>query len=298
MNQLQVAVVGCGHMGSLHARVVAAHAGSRLAATVDLNPVRAVALADRYGAVAMARVPPNVDVVVVATPTETHVELASVALRRGQRVMVEKPVCLHPSEAALLISSRCGVAHVERYNPAIRAVPDLRPNRIDARREGPWTGRCGAIDVVLDLMVHDLDLVLQRMTPVVWVKARGSVRAGTDQVEQAFVEIGFQGGEFATFSASRVASEARREWVVHGERSGVLDLLRGRAVIDGAEVLPPETDDALTAQWRAFYLAAMTGEPAPVPVSEALRAVRLAHQIRSSMVILGEVPTERFAAVA
>jgi len=266
---------------------------------VDPAVDRAASLAARYGARVANEVPAEVDLVIVATPTRDHVSVAAAALEAGHRVLVEKPVSLCSQRASLLVSPRCGVAHVERHNPAVRALGQVRPRRMVAHREGPWTGRSSATDVVLDLMVHDLDLALMWMPDLEEVQAHGLVRQGTRQLESVTAGLRFAGGVQATISASRVAERSRRscELDLFG-RTAELDLLRGELRLDGLAFRSTTSTDALTSQWRAFVRAARAGEPAPVPVEQATRAVRLAERIRETVSVVGELPVERFAAVA
>lgn len=278
---IDVAVVGCGHMGRHHARIVAAHPECRLVAAVDLVPERAAEIAARWGAEARRDVP-DVDAIVIATPASTHAALAGPLLARGSWVLVEKPLAATAVDAHELASPRLGVGHVERFNPAIRAAGDLRPRYIEARRLSPPSDRGRDVDVVLDLMVHDLDLVLAwTCGAVAWFDAVG-VAVDGPLIDTASVRLRTTCGVTASLVASRVAGAPERTLrVFESGRATTLDLQAGIAFRDGP--LPPAGGDALTAQWAAF-VGAIRGEGAlPVGFSDGRRVVALAERISAAI---------------
>jgi UDP-N-acetylglucosamine 3-dehydrogenase len=282
-HKLRVVLVGCGVMGARHARVISEDPGCELL-TVDLLPERAEALAARYGGRACPRVPAEVDAAVVATPTPSHVGVALPLLQRGLFCLVEKPLAASLEGARQLVGPRCATGHVERFNPAIRAAGPLRPQVLEGRRVAPPSGR-GQDDVILDLMIHDLDLWLQWLGPEpLWehIEATGTVREGS--TESARVVLQTTSGQRATLEASRVAEQ--RERVLHCFEPGrhtVLDLLQGQAQRDGVLLHSPDPRDALTCQWDTFAAAAR-GERSLSTVADGLRAVELAQRIRQSLV--------------
>ncbi len=284
---LDVALVGCGHMGRRHAAVIASDPGARLVATVDVIGSRAEATASRFGGRAEAVVPATVDAVVVATPTSTHVQIAAPLLDRGQWCLVEKPLATGAERARALASERCAVGHVERFNPALRAAGWLRPRVVEARRIAPPSGRSLDVDVVMDLMIHDLDLVLEWMAPgatVTSIDAAG-VSVGGRHLDAASVRLRSSCGLTASMLASRVAGH--RERLVRCYEPGrytELDLLAGRARVQGRLVAPPTPDDALTAQWRAFTDTVRGARHSrAAPSTAGLRAVALAERILQAM---------------
>src|SRR5205823_5301239 len=168
---LRVAVVGVGHVGRHHARILAALPGVELVAVVDKNRDLAAEIATANGTRAVVdyrEIAGHVDAVTIAVPTELHCELAVPFLRAGIPVLVEKPIARSVEEADAMIAaaSRAKVAfavgHTERFNPAVAAsrpfLPD--PRFIEAHRLGTFPERSLDIDVVFDLMIHDLDIVL------------------------------------------------------------------------------------------------------------------------------------------
>jgi predicted dehydrogenase len=281
-HKLRVALVGCGVMGARHARVISEDPDCELL-TVDLLPERAEMLASRFGGRACSQVPAEIDAAIVATPTSSHVEVALPLLQRGLHCLVEKPLAETVAGARQLAGPRCAVGHVERFNPAIRAAGPLAPQVLEGRRVAPPSGR-GEHDVILDLMIHDLDLWLQWLPPEPrWahIEATGVVTAGS--TESARVILQTTSGHRATLHASRVAEQ--RERVLHCFESGrhtMLDLLQGQAQRDGVPLPRPDLRDALTCQWATFASAAR-GERPLSAVADGLRAVELAQRIRQSL---------------
>jgi len=269
-------------MGARHARVVSADAEAELAAVVDIVPERAERIATAHGARRESSVPREVDVVVVATPTTTHVDVAAPLLDRGLWCLVEKPLAEGSAAARSLRWPRCAVGHVERFNPAVRALGTVHPQVVEARRISPPTGRGEDVDVVVDLMIHDLDLVLGWARPgaeVAWVNAAGVRAMASGALDVASVRLRTTCGMTATLLASRIAE--RRQRVVccyEPGRATVLDLLAGRARRNGAELPAPDARDGLTAQWQAFT-AAVRGATPPPGIGAGIRALEVAERV-------------------
>lgn len=277
---IRVAVIGCGAMGQRHAHMLASKRGVELAGVLDCDRGRAHDTAQRVGAPVLQTVSSRIDAAVIATPTVTHAEVALPLLKRGLWCLVEKPLAHDAATAKQLLHPRCVVGHCERYNPAVRAARGWRPNQLRVRRTAPPTSRCSDVDVVLDLMIHDLDLLLH------WSR-QGSrirrVRARTRRRNDAVrARIETTCGMRADLFASRVAVRPQRR--VHLTAAGrrlVLDLLTGRARRSGVSLTLPDERDALTAQWDAFA-AAVCGSPsdALVRAGDGIRAIELAERVR------------------
>ena len=275
---IRVALVGCGHMGQHHARVVASHPECSLVSVRDHDPARAHAVARRYGA-EVARGEVDADVVVVAVPTEHHIAEAQRAVATGAWVLVEKPLAADRAQAEVLLSPRVRVGHVERFNPAVRSVlaqrgrlegAMLRAERVVARRPG------GAhSDVVLDLMVHDLDLLLwSRSASVVSVVARQPTPSSV------LVQLGLSDGSEAILHAGRTGTPRR---IVSTDAGLSLDLARGQAWHHGQPLPDAGPHDGLEAQWAAL-LAEMGGAPrALASVAEALAVLHTVERIHQAL---------------
>jgi len=222
VKDVRLAVVGVGHLGRHHARVAASLAGFRVVGIHDHHPGRAAEVAGEFSLPLLAdfdEVAREAEAVVVATPTVTHAEVARFFLDRGLHVLVEKPMTASLDEADDLVARarRVGrilqVGHVERYNPAIEAALSLvaSPGFIEVHRLGPFTARSLDVDVVLDLMIHDLQIVSALVgRPVREIRAAG-VPVLTPKLDIANARIEFEGGCVANLTASRVSAEKVRK---------------------------------------------------------------------------------------
>ena len=222
MKDLRLAVVGVGHLGRHHARVAASLAGLRVVGVHDHHPGRAAEVAGEFSLPVLAdfdEVAREAEAVVVATPTVTHAEVSRFFLDRGLHVLVEKPMTASLPEADDLVARarRAGrtlqVGHVERYNPAIEAALSLvaSPRFIEVHRLGVFTARSLDVDVVLDLMIHDLQIVSALVErPVREVRAAG-VPVLTPKLDIANARLEFDGGCVANLTASRVSAEKVRK---------------------------------------------------------------------------------------
>jgi predicted dehydrogenase len=220
---IAVAVVGVGHLGRHHLRLSRTLAGWTSVGAFDPERARLEAACREFGAVPLRSLDEAIErcsAAVVASPTVTHHEIVTRFLAAGRHVLVEKPIAASSAEAEDLVRrarSRgvaLGVGHVEFYNPAVQAVLEREPTPryLDAQRLSPFTRRSLDIDVILDLMVHDLQLAqaLNRNSPVTEVRAVG-VPVLSPKVDLANVRIQFASGCVATLTASRVSSDRVRK---------------------------------------------------------------------------------------
>lgn len=218
----RIGVAGVGALGYHHARILSGLEGVEMAGIFDARGERATQVSTELGVVAhdtLESLLDSADALVVAAPTSVHEELAVAALSRGLPVLVEKP--LAPSLKAadrILAAARAGggfvqTGHVERFNPAVlAAMPYLdRPLFVESHRMAPFSPRSTDVAVVLDLMIHDVDLVTSLVgTPLVDFAASG-VRVLTPNVDIANARLSFEGGAVANLTASRVSLERLRK---------------------------------------------------------------------------------------
>jgi predicted dehydrogenase len=225
-----MAVIGVGHLGQHHARILAGMPDVELVGIADANAEQARAIAAKLGTTPFDHFAPlvdHVDAVSVVTPTIHHHEVAAAFLRKGVPVLVEKPVCRTVAEAEELmaLAAKAGVpfqvGHIERFNPAFEELVKrpIRPKFIEAERHGPFTGRSVDIGAVLDLMIHDLDLLLSLVgSPVQHVSAVGAaVFGGHEDMVNARLE--FANGCVAHVTASRITKIPKRRlriWAPEG----------------------------------------------------------------------------------
>jgi predicted dehydrogenase len=225
MSRLRLAVVGAGHLGRIHARLAAGSPQIQLAAVVDTVDSTREAVAREFGAQALAdyrQLFGQVDAAIVATPTSSHFSIAKDLLRGGVHVLVEKPITTDVDEADQLVRlAKQGqlvlqVGHIERFNPALTAVEEklYDPKFIEARRLSGYTFRSMDVGVVLDLMVHDIDVVLNLVrSPVERVEAIGVSVLG-DHEDMVNARLHFASGCVADLTASRVSYVNQRSLLV------------------------------------------------------------------------------------
>jgi predicted dehydrogenase len=219
---IRVAVVGTGEFGRNHARVYRELEGVELVGVFDENPERAAAVAQEFQTTSfhsLEELRGRVDAASVAVPTVAHAEVGSRLLEMSLDVLVEKPMAVNLAEAdALLHAAKKNgrilqVGHVERFNPAVIAVEPIvnRPLFFEVHRLGVFTPRSLDVDVIYDLMIHDLDILLALVNePVVEVKAVG-IPVLTEKVDIAHARLEFAGGAVANITASRVSTERVRK---------------------------------------------------------------------------------------
>ena len=219
---LRSAVIGVGHLGKHHARILATLAGTTLVAVVDTNASRAADVGASTGARALGDYRDlfgQVDAVTVAVPTELHHDVALPFLERGIAVLVEKPMTRTVAEADDLIAAAnasgatLAVGQTERYNPAVAAVMPLvtSPRFIEVHRLGVFPERSLDIDVVFDLMIHDLDIVKSLVrSPVASIEAVG-VPVLTPKFDIANARLRFENGCIANLTASRISRDRVRK---------------------------------------------------------------------------------------
>jgi predicted dehydrogenase len=219
---LRVAVIGVGHLGRHHARLLASLPGVQLVAVVDTNRARAEEIASANGTTAAfdaALLKGRVDAVTIAVPTELHRDVALPFLEAGVAVLVEKPMARTVIEAEQMIaaSAKAGatlaVGHTERFNPAVAAARPLLPDPrfIEVHRLGTFPERSLDIDVVFDLMIHDLDVVLSVVNADVESVDAVGVPVLTGRVDIANARLRFANGCVANLTASRISRDRVRK---------------------------------------------------------------------------------------
>ncbi|MDP2319918.1 MAG: Gfo/Idh/MocA family oxidoreductase [Acidobacteriota bacterium] len=303
---MRAVVVGVGHLGKHHARILASLPGVTLAGVVDTDADRAGQVAAERGTSAyadVAQVPGKIDVAVVAVPTESHARIAQALLAAGVHTLVEKPITQTVAEADALIATArsrgvvLAVGHSERFNPAVMAArPHLKdPRFIEVHRLGQLPGRSLDIDVVLDLMIHDLDLILSLVpSEVEGVEAVG-VPVLTPRIDIANARLRFANGCIANLTASRISREpvrkirffqqdayvsidtAAREvemWRLVPQPTGAPTIGGGKLEVAGDEALKGELEDFLGAV-RDGRAPAVTGQQGRAALALATRIVEL-----------------------
>lgn len=306
--RLRVGVVGVGALGSHHARILGDTPAAVLAAVVDVDAARAGNVAAQHAATESftdaAALVGRVDAATIASPTAAHFDIAALLIDAGIHVLVEKPMTTTVAQADDLVAraARRGVVlavgHTERFNPAVDAArPFLtRPRFIEVHRLGTFPDRSLDIDVVFDLMIHDLDVLLSVVDEeVVGLEAVG-VPVLTDRVDIANARLKFAGGCIANVTASRISRERVRKvrfiepaaYVSVDYASRELEVWRlrrggdDRPAIEGGPVLVPDAEP-LRREIDDFIRAILEGGPPRVDGMQGRRALALAQRINDAM---------------
>ncbi len=324
MDRLPVGVIGCGKMGRLHTRVYSQMPQVKLVGVFDAVPESAAQAADQYGTRAftdLEELLSQVRAITIATPTITHLETARACLAHGVACLIEKPLAKNSTEARQIVdlASKAGVVvqvgHVERFNPAVRAMDRLgmKPRFIEVTRVSPLTFRSIDVGVVLDMMIHDIDIVLKLSgSTVSRVDAVGVSVIGTVE-DVCNARLTFANGCVANLTASRLALKTERKlrvfsadayvsldyqkkYGIVANRGGNLDAIRdavakirsgevedlaGLNYQELVQIEELEIDDVepLRAEQESF-IAAVTGvAPSPVSAEDGLAAVEVAERI-------------------
>ena len=300
---LRAAVIGAGALGRYHAQKYGALENVELVAVADIEEARAATLASELGCRAVSdfqSLLSEIDLVSVVVPTESHFAVTRACLEAGVHALVEKPFTRTLEEAdwlterAQALGLTLAVGHLERYNPAFADLHTMldRPFFMEAERLGGFKGRGTDVDVVLDLMIHDIDLMLAVMpSEVVSVSACG-FRVLTDHVDIANARFEFADGAVADLSASRVSRVPVRKLRVFGPNfyaSADLQLPELRverapaASAQGNTARAYDKPDALRTEIEAFVSAIRTGEAPPVGAREGRAALALALQVNQGI---------------
>jgi predicted dehydrogenase len=303
-----MAVIGVGHLGRHHARILASLPGATLVAVVDRNRPRAEEIAAGCGATPLVdyrELIGRVDAVTVAVPTELHAEVAIPFLESGAAVLVEKPMAdsLAAADAMAAAAARTGVVlavgQTERFNPAIAAARPLLvdPRFIEVHRLGAFPERSLDIDVVFDLMIHDLDVVLSLVQSDVDAIEAVGVPVLTGRVDIANVRLRFANGCIANLTASRISRDRVRKIRFFqpaaylsvdyaAQKVEMWTLVKGagpKPSIEGGDV-EVVREEPLVRELADFVDAVVSKRPPLVPPGEGRRALALAQAITDKIV--------------
>ena len=309
MDEIRVAVVGGGRLGTLHALKYAALAGIRLTHVVDVDPARAGEIGERYGAAALAdyrELKGKVTAASVAAPGSLHHEIASYLLAHGIDVLLEKPMAasVHEARELAALAKRSGrvlqIGHLERFNPAIVELrPMVRgPRFIECLRVAPFTERGTDVDVILDLMVHDLDVILSVAPSEVASLEAVGVAILTDRIDVANARIHFQSGLIANLTASRAAARRERKirffqpdaYISVDYEARSIQIFRKTPAARGAQfptISAEQIDfgegDPLADEVTAFVNSVRSRSPPAVTAEDGLRVMELTERIKEVM---------------
>ncbi len=298
MKKLRIGVVGVGHIGSNHARIYSELPNAELVAILDIDPARADEIGAKYKAKAVASLNEfagMIDAASVATPTSAHFSIARDLLAQGKHLLIEKPITEKTSDARDLaqMAAEKGlvlqVGHVERFNPVLSALEQrlTHPRFIEAHRLSPYPNRSTEIGVVLDLMIHDLEIILHLVDSMVENIDAVGVPVLSRGEDIANARLRFASGCIANVTSSRISPERMRKIRVFQEDAYLSLDYQGQSGeiyrrVDGQITREPvaiEKEEPLRQQLASFVDCALTGGEPRVSGSHAAAALELAVEI-------------------
>lgn len=301
---LKIAVIGAGHMGNIHIEKLMTMKDIQIDAVVDTNMKLAGDISEKYGIpffTDYAQIPDSLNGVIIASPTETHYEIAKTFLENGTHVFIEKPIASDIDEANDLVklanmkTLTLQIGHLERFNPAYRKVISYiqDPLFIETRRTSNFTGRSTDVDVVLDLMIHDIDIVLSIVKKDVKEVRSQGISFMADKLDMANTTVEFVNGCVAGLFASRISAKKERAIsVFEKDRFIFVDLLNGRSVcnikngdgiIETTEFVSEKIDSVMDE--LSDFICSIKGEKTPcVRGEDGLKALMLANLIKEHIV--------------
>ncbi|MCB0429653.1 MAG: Gfo/Idh/MocA family oxidoreductase [Flavobacteriales bacterium] len=318
---MKIGVLGAGHLGTIHIRLLREIPGYELTGFYDPDPAKRKEAETNFGIPSFESVDAlmdAVDAVDIVTPTLSHFECARKALAAGKHIFIEKPVTNTPEEAETLVKMvresglTAQVGHVERFNPAFQAVRHIcsRPLFIEAHRLAEFNPRGTDVSVVLDLMIHDIDVILSVVrSPVKDIHASGvAVVSDTPDITNARIE--FENGCVANLTASRISLKNMRKCrFFQGQAYVAVDFLEKKAEVtrikEAVEPIDPMSlildlgekgkkeiyfehpdipaSNAIKEELTCFLEAIRTGSQPPVTIEDGYHALRIAWQINEKV---------------
>ncbi|MBW4652988.1 MAG: Gfo/Idh/MocA family oxidoreductase [Kaiparowitsia implicata GSE-PSE-MK54-09C] len=311
---VRVGVIGVGNMGQHHTRVLSLLKDVELVGVSDVNVERGLDTAGKYRVrffEAYQDLVSNVDAVCIAVPTLLHHSVGMHCLQAGVHVLIEKPIAANIAEAESLVNAAAEtncmlqVGHIERFNPAFQELSKVLKGEeilaLEAHRMSPYTNRANDVSVVLDLMIHDIDLLLELAgSPVTRLTASGSRASDSGQLDYVTATLGFASGIVATLTASKVTHRKIRQISAHCRNSLTeADFLNHEILIHRKTTANYRTDygqvlyrqdgliekvhtsniEPLHAELEHFVACVRGGEQPSVGGEQALKALRLASLI-------------------
>ena len=299
MAKVKVGVVGVGQMGDHHARIYSNLKEAKFIGVYDPDQAKAEEVSIKYRCRAFPSLESlfkEVEALSIVCPTSKHYETASACLNNHKHLLVEKPLASTSAEARDLASLAkvkkliLAIGMVERFNPAFKKASSLLKNEtilgMDFKRYSPFPSRISDASVVLDMMLHDIDLALSlSSTEVTSIKASGK-NVRTDRLDEASATLYFKDGQIAKIEASRVKDEKKRMAVITTDKAIYeIDLLNRHLYRRGFDALTDklkvdlEAEDQLTAELRDFLLAIDRGRSPKVPGEEGIAPIEIVEEV-------------------
>ncbi|MGQ9471482.1 MAG: Gfo/Idh/MocA family protein [Candidatus Aminicenantales bacterium] len=298
MDKVRVGIIGVGYLGTQHARILSYLENAELKGVADIDFKKALQIGNRHGVPYYERYEEmldEIDAAIVATPTSEHFSVSMNLLQEGKHVLVEKPITETVEQGEKLVETAKAkglilqVGHLERFNPAVEAVESLisEPRFIEVQRLGSFSARSLDIDVVLDLMIHDLDIILAMIRDEVRAVRSSGIHVLSEKIDIANARIEFQSGCVATLTASRVHQGKVRKLrifeptvyysVDYIDQEVKVFPLNGRQT--DIKTLRIMKEEPLKRELQNFLASIQNGKVNKVSGAEALRALRLAYTV-------------------
>ena len=298
MDQVRVGIIGVGYLGTQHARILSYLEEADLKGVADIDFKKAVEIGNRHGVAYYQNYEEmmgEIDAAIVATPTSEHHPISLNLLRNGKSVLVEKPITETVEQGEELVGEAKSsalvlqVGHLERFNPAVEAVETMirEPRFVEVQRLGSFSARSLDIDVVLDLMIHDLDIIMALIKDEVSVIRASGIHVLSDKIDIANARLEFKGGCVATRTASRVhQGKVRKLRIFEPTVYYSIDYIDQEVVVfpldrrqTDIKTLRIQKEEPLKKELRNFLDCIRLGKTSKVTGEEGLRALRLAHSV-------------------
>ncbi|MEE8605587.1 MAG: Gfo/Idh/MocA family oxidoreductase [Candidatus Aminicenantaceae bacterium] len=300
MDKVKVGIIGVGYLGTQHARILSYLEEAELIGVADIDFKKAMVIGNRHGVKYYENYEnmlDEIDAGIVATPTSEHFAISMKLLKKGKSVLVEKPIAETVEQAEKLVAAadKSGfilqIGHLERFNPAVEALEDLisDPKFIEVQRLGSFSARSLDIDVVLDLMIHDLDIIMALIKDEVKVIRSSGIHVLSDKIDIANARLEFASGCIATLTASRVHQGKVRKLRIFEPTSyysiDYIDQevkvfpLNGRQT--DIKTLKIKKEEPLKKELQNFFRCIIDGKKRKVTGEEGLRALKLAYSVLS-----------------
>jgi predicted dehydrogenase len=300
MEKVKVGIIGVGYLGTQHARILSYLERAELIGVADIDFKKAMVIGNRHGVKYYDNYEDMLDEIdagIVATPTSEHFSISMKLLQEGKSVLVEKPITetVKQAEDLVSIAEKNGlilqIGHLERFNPAVEALENLisEPKFIEVQRLGSFSARSLDIDVVLDLMIHDLDIIMALIKDEVKVIRSSGIHVLSDKIDIANARLEFTSGCIATLTASRVHQGKVRKLRIFEPTSyysiDYIDQevkvfpLNGRQT--DIKTLKIKKEEPLKKELQNFFRCIIDGKKRKVTGEEGLRALKLAYSVLS-----------------
>ncbi len=298
MEKVKVGIIGVGYLGTQHARILSYLEKAELIGVADIDFKKAMVIGNRHGVKYYdnyENMLDEIDAGIVATPTSEHFAISMKLLKEGKSVLVEKPITetIEQAEELVSVADKNGlilqIGHLERFNPAVEALENLisEPKFIEVQRLGSFSARSLDIDVVLDLMIHDLDIIMALIKDEVKVIRSSGIHVLSDKIDIANARLEFASGCIATLTASRVHQGKVRKLRIFEPTSyysiDYIDQevkifpLNGRQT--DIKTLKIKKEEPLKKELQNFFRCIIDGKKRKVTGAEGLRALKLAYSV-------------------